>query len=285
MCGADTAAERRIEGVTLYEESQLVCTSAGGVDSLELVGRLRSAAGAAEREALLRAELASAGWHWLEHAQVQRRGAVLEPGAMLTTYGPPQWAARYCSQRFWDVDPRVHAAAATGAPHLWTTDGERRREQQAARPRPHALRLIDQIDEAGVGSGMTLVLAAPASAQAKAAVLHLLSPRTDLAWAGSPVLAAGLLLGVSVHHFIVRHTALAAGCDATAGLSALQARIAGCVARGLSDKETARTLDMSRHAVDYHLRVLRSRFKVHNRVQLAQAIGSCDALRGAAVLS
>ena len=52
---------------------------------------------------------------------------------------------------------------------------------------------------------------------------------------------------------------------------AVVAIVCGHVARGESDKRIAHHLRISSHAVDYHMRQLRSRFAVHNRVQLAQA--------------
>jgi DNA-binding CsgD family transcriptional regulator len=43
------------------------------------------------------------------------------------------------------------------------------------------------------------------------------------------------------------------------------------VARGMGDKEISAALQMSQHNVDYHLRQLRKRFGVRNRMQLVQA--------------
>jgi two-component system, NarL family, nitrate/nitrite response regulator NarL len=55
------------------------------------------------------------------------------------------------------------------------------------------------------------------------------------------------------------------------GLSPVQGDILRCVAGGLSNKEIARNLFMSPYNVDYHLKCLRKRFSVRNRVQLTRA--------------
>lgn len=54
-------------------------------------------------------------------------------------------------------------------------------------------------------------------------------------------------------------------------LSPAQGDILRCVASGLSNKEIARKMLMSPYNVDYHLRCLRKRFLVRNRVQLVRA--------------
>jgi len=55
------------------------------------------------------------------------------------------------------------------------------------------------------------------------------------------------------------------------GLSPVQRDILQCLAGGLSNKEIARRLFLSSYNVDYHLKCLRKRFSVHNRVQLISA--------------
>jgi DNA-binding CsgD family transcriptional regulator len=261
-----------VQGVLLYEERHLSTRSPDhdGAAVLEMTGRLLRAGSAAARESLVRAELEALGVDSLEYGKVHWRNGVLEPVSFLTSYADADWLQRYCELRYWEVDGRLQAGAATGAPQWWSVAGELERERAAPLPRPHAIRMLQQLAQAGVASGLTVVLSAPALSQG--AVLHFLSRRDDAAWADRQTLAGALLLAVSLHEFIVSHTAPAAAAEMAAGLSALQSRIADCVARGLSDKEVARSLALSRHTVDYHLRVLRSRFKARNRVQLAQAI-------------
>lgn len=106
--------------------------------------------------------------------------------------------------------------------------------------------------------------------------MHFLSRHGDLQWATKHRIAAALLLGVCLHEFISKHTLPVAVSQMVAGISTLQARIADCVRRGFSDEEVARSLALSRRTVDYHLRALRHRFNVRNRVQLARAIACVE---------
>lgn len=53
-----------------------------------------------------------------------------------------------------------------------------------------------------------------------------------------------------------------------ASLPRVQREILRCLLRGLSNKEIARDLVLTSYNVDYHLKCLRKRFAVHNRVQL-----------------
>lgn len=59
----------------------------------------------------------------------------------------------------------------------------------------------------------------------------------------------------------------------TDGLSETQKHVLAGVSKGLSDKEIARRLRTTTHNVDYHLRVLRRKYQVVNRAQLAYVAG------------
>jgi DNA-binding CsgD family transcriptional regulator len=56
-------------------------------------------------------------------------------------------------------------------------------------------------------------------------------------------------------------------------LSDLQRRILNFTASGLSDRAIAQQLNMSRSNVDYHMRQIRKKYGVLNRVQLAYLAG------------
>ena len=282
---SNTTIERRmsdtattIEGVFLYDEQYLMPTGqAPAAQSLDLLAALHRARGAIERERAVRAELQAIGADWLEFGKMQWQGGErLQPVSLLRTYSPPSWAAAYCSHRFWECDTRLKRASLSGVPWLWTV-ADAPHEHDGAVPEQAlaARRMFEMLAARGVGSGMTICLAAPASNQGVA--MHFLARQADLQWATQDRIAAALLFGVCLHEFISKHTLPVAANQLAAGMSAVQARIADCVQRGFSDKEVARSLALSRHAVDYHLRALRQRFNVRNRVQLAQAIGGMAA--------
>lgn len=64
-------------------------------------------------------------------------------------------------------------------------------------------------------------------------------------------------------------------------LSPLQHDVLRCLARGMADREISAHLRLSPHTVDYHLRRLRKRFGVHNRVQLILASRGLEQASGA----
>jgi DNA-binding CsgD family transcriptional regulator len=80
-----------------------------------------------------------------------------------------------------------------------------------------------------------------------------------------------LTIGFCLHEYYTRYSGLPDNPEPAATLTPVQREILGHVARGESDKRIAHHLRISSHAVDYHMRQLRTRFAVHNRVQLAQA--------------
>jgi len=80
-----------------------------------------------------------------------------------------------------------------------------------------------------------------------------------------------LTIGFCLHEYYTRYSDLPDRAEPATTLTPVQREILGHVARGESDKRIAHHLSISSHAVDYHMRQLRNRFAVHNRVQLAQA--------------
>lgn len=265
-----------IGGVLLYDEQYLMPTghTPDSIHGFDLMACLHQAESAADRQRVIRGELQAIGVDWLEYGKAQWRGERMEPSSFLCTYSPPTWTAAYCANRFWETDDRMCLESSFGAPRLWIVDDERTRLGRSQAPSLTARRMFTTLAACGVGSGMTICLAMPISGQA--AVMHFLSKRADLNWATKGALAQALLLGVCLNEFISKHTLPVPVKDLATGMSALQARIAQCVLRGLSDKEVARSLQLSQYTVDYHMRALRQRFKVHNRVHLAQAISGTE---------
>jgi DNA-binding CsgD family transcriptional regulator len=99
------------------------------------------------------------------------------------------------------------------------------------------------------------------------------------AWIGAGIVALARMLAEDFHRRVQScGLASAPAVDrpgdigsASRMLSAMQLRILEELRQGRGDKEIAHRLQMSGHAVDYHLRQLRARFKVRNRVQLVNA--------------
>ena len=261
-----------IDGIVLYDEHDLhpVGEPPDPVHGMELVASLYGAQGARERQRAVRSELDAIGVEWLEYGRVQWSDRGVRPLSFLRSYSPPEWTAAYCRNRSWEFDDRLRCMAGAGVPRLWTLDEVDRSPTRVADGRG-GRSMFDRLAACGVGSGMTIVLPTPASGHG--AAVHFLARGHALQWATKEALSAALLLGVCLNEFISKYTAPVGLRAIAANLSTLQTRIAHCIARGESDKEVARSMAMSSYAVDYHLRALRRKFNVRNRVQLAQAIG------------
>jgi DNA-binding CsgD family transcriptional regulator len=108
-------------------------------------------------------------------------------------------------------------------------------------------------------------------------VISLLSRTSGSHWITDSVIGQGLILGLSVHEYVSRHTRIvgAAGTGRIE-ISATQQDILQHLLQGRSDKEIANRLDLSSHTVDYHMRQLRRRFAARNRVQLVNAVQQGD---------
>ena len=109
-------------------------------------------------------------------------------------------------------------------------------------------------------------------------LISLLSQTAGRRWIADSVVGRALMLGLSLHEHVSRHVQKSAAAldqgevlHAKSPMSATQQSILEALLRGLGDKEIAHVLGLSGHAVDYHMRQLRRRFGVHNRVQLVSA--------------
>jgi len=239
-----------------------------------LVAELSAAASAAEREALVRGMLRGIGFEWLAYGTVMQQadGSSL-PRSFLTTYAHPAWMQRYFSERYHEIDPRHLQAPRSSLPLVWDLDDiavHAARREATGRAR----RFAEDFRDSGIRSGVFFHLASP-QAPGERTVISLLADTPGRSWIVDHVLGQALTLGLCLHEFVSRHVrppATPAGA-VRAALSALQQDILHCLSNGQSDKEIAHRLQLSSHAVDYHMRQLRRRFAVRNRVQLINAAG------------
>lgn len=274
--------QRVVGGVALYDEFSLGAPppgpSAGTPACItELGARLLSCAGPGEMQALLDEEIAEVGFDGLEYSEMAWTGDAFHALDCLDSHAPQGWLETYCRQQLWRVDTRLRMRLVTGVPATWSVQRHMAQEEARPQPRPQALAFLDRLAQAGVGSGMTLVL--PAAGPGRATVMHWLSRATDIDAAEKRRLSQALVMGLGLHECLshLRHPPVAKSA-LVGGLTPQQSCIAECLAKGMSDKGIARALSLSTHAVDYHLRVLRSKFKVNNRVQLAKALGASAAV-------
>ena len=267
-------------GAVLYGESDLRLRSVAPSGAMpSLVSDLCAAPDAAARELLVRQALRRSGFEWLAYGTVAQHDARSVPTSFLTSYAHPQWTRHYFAEAYHEVDPRHLEAPRSSLPLVWDLqDIDTSRE--AAHATGRTRQFMEDFRESGIRSGVFFHLPSPAGLHERT-VISLLSSVPDRAWIVDLVLGQALTLGLCVHEFMSRHVERVVSLAPSAsqrpsasirtGLSALQQEILHCLSRGESDKEIAYRLQLSSHTVDYHMRHLRWRFSVRNRVQLVNA--------------
>jgi DNA-binding CsgD family transcriptional regulator len=212
---------------------------------------LLAANGPEERQRVVAAMLHDVEHEWLVYGTLEPVDEGFRPVSLCTESADPQWARRL--------------------PWAWTLEDLQQRAQ-ASVPRSTLRHFVAELRATGMRSGVMFVL--PGEPDRRRHVVSLLSRSPARRAMEGALLGQVLTLGLCLHEYYTRYSALPEAPDApepAATLTPVQREILGHVARGESDKRIAHHLRISSHAVDYHMRQLRHRFAVHNRVQLAQA--------------
>lgn len=256
----------------LHDEPDTLLDDPSGAWRPSLLGQLLAAADAAERRRTVRSLLQALGFRWLAYTRLGVQGERLLPQACCTSHADLDWLLRYFCASYHRVDPRLQAALQSPLPCVWSIESLRR----SADDTPLARAFVDDLQAGGARSGALLAL--PGDSEHTRHVVSLTSDRDGSQWMDDALLGQVITLGLCLHELYTRHMpppvrpALAeAGSAAGLVLTPLQREILDCLVLGLGDKQIAARLSMSLHNVDYHLRQLRRRFDVHNRVQLTQA--------------
>ena len=266
--------------VLLYDEADLQPVAHCKPPSAPwLVDELCAAGTPQERERIVRARLQAMGFEWLAYCVVPRPQQGLHRQACLRTYANAAWLESYFGHGHQAIDPRQMEPAHSSLPLVW--DVRDLEDGLAGHPAPaRAHRFIQDLACSGIRSGIFLRIQSPAAQAGGHAVVSLQSGRPDRRWIGETLLGEALAFGLSLHDFLSRHVSGPASPDlqsrhapdaAGSGLPAMQQEVLALVVRGLTDKQVADRLGVSAHTVDYHLRQLRHRFAVRNRVQLVNA--------------
>jgi DNA-binding CsgD family transcriptional regulator len=244
----------------------------------DLLNRLLAAESPAERQQIVRTQLSALGFETLVFASYTRQDAVWMPRAFFTTYANVDWLRRYFDAGYYRVDPRLERAMQSSVPCTWSIDSLERWCDGGA-PSSIERAFVADLRLSGARSGtlMALPIGDASDARRNRHLITLASRRDGRDWLDDALLGRALTLGVCLNELYGNHLgfaqpAAAPAVDSTVpGLTPTQRRILDGVGRGLCDKRIASELGLSAHNVDYHLRQLRRRFGVHNRVQLARA--------------
>jgi DNA-binding CsgD family transcriptional regulator len=263
-----------------------------------LLQALLSAGSERRRRELVKAELQALGFDEIGFGclDISRGSPVVR--SFCGHYADAAWVERYFSRRYESVDPRLRAIERGSLPCVWTLTALARQPVAAAQT-AELCALVDDLHERGVTGGVMLALPAlPGQARRFVTLLghgHFSGRLSDDALGRvlmlalcleefhgalpgalsghGPQAAAKSLDGFSPHSAYGASGTVDTGDEdrPTGELTPMQSQILDLLSRGMGDKQIAARLDISRHNVDYHLRRLRKRFGVRNRVQLMQA--------------
>lgn len=256
-------------GVLLYAEADLQPLAQPRRAAVpRLVNELLDAGTAQAREQVISARLQGMGFEWMAYCTLTLPPQGVPRQACLSTYANPVWLQSYFRHDYRAVDPRQLEPPRSSLPLVW--DVNDLEDSVVGHPAPaRARRFIDDLCDSGIRGGVFLRIVCSAAQPGEHAVLSLLSASRDPRWIGESLLGEALNFGLSLHDFLSRH--VQRPVPPAPSLPTMQQEVLRLVTRGLSDKQIADRLHVSAHTVDYHLRQLRQRYAVRNRVQLVHA--------------
>lgn len=271
----------------LYDGTALRTTTDAELDATGIVAELLRARTPQERQQAVHARLNAIGFAWLSYGVVALVRGRVHTQSFFTDFANPEWVRRYFEHNHMQADPRHQDTPLSSLPLQW--DLEQLQAQAAlAAPSAQRQRFLDDMRECGLHSGLLFRVTSPTNVNAHT-VIGMQSLRSGRDWITSEVTGQALMLGFSVHDFLVRHLPPAeaerkgvvcgpAQPEGVAEVSPTQHNILAQLMQGRSDKEIANRLSLSAHAVDYHMRQLRRRFAVRNRLQLVNAVAGAGGL-------
>lgn len=230
---------------------------------------------------LLRNELLKLGFDWVALGNVDPASGMARPYAFKAEMAHPRWSQRYFSRGYSSCDSRLIAFAQSNMPYVWNLH-RLRRDGMRANASPALLEeFLDGMEADGLRSGVFFGI--PDLASNRRCFMSMTSKEADSGWIDGACVGAALTLGMSVGSVLSRLVEPDSRVNKSDArdMSSTQREIVTCLRTGMSDKQIAYALSLSKHNVDYHMRQLRRRYGVRNRVQLAQQLGKADADRQA----
>jgi DNA-binding CsgD family transcriptional regulator len=233
------------------------------------MARLLQAQDSAERQQVVRGMLQAIGFEWLAYGTVTLQMGVPVPRMFFSSYANAGWADTYFRERLYEADFRHRDASPSGLPRVWELD-EVVHPGTAFALGPAHRRFAERLHASGMRSGVFMSLPSTAGPQERT-VISLSSSTAQRGWIVDSVLGQAVMLALCLHEFLGARLPAAEPTAPETTLSPMQREILRGLALGQSDKEIAYRLNLSAHTVDYHMRRLRQRFAVRNRVQLVHA--------------
>lgn len=263
--------ERPIEVVWCNDPKQ-VSAAERPCPSLGIAASLASARNAAERNRMVNGLLHLVGFSTFAYFALESGSDQIERLFLHEAFVPPTYRGDYVRRGYHEIDPRTLGVRRVNAPMVW--DLPHLREQNAGSiestgesPTHHAFDgFLSTMREDGMCSG--LMFAMPIPGTRLNAFMSFTAPRRNRDWITPATVEQSLSIALSVHAFASPQLTAALRERAADDLTPFERELLIGIAEGASDKEIGRRLDTSAHNVDYHLRKLRKRFGVGNRIEL-----------------
>ncbi|MGM9484810.1 helix-turn-helix transcriptional regulator [Roseateles sp. NT4] len=229
---------------------------------------------------LLKTQLLKIGFDWAALGRVDGASGLARANLFSFELAHQRWTSRYFRRGYAACDARLIAFAHSNLPYVWNLRRLRMDGAKANVSPPLLDEFVSGLEADGLRSGVFFGI--PDVASNLRCFVSFSSKEADCAWIDGACVGAALTLGMSLGSVLGQREGMdASDADAPSGvdMSATQRNIIGCLVNGMSDKQIAYTLGLSRHNVDYHMRRLRSKYGARNRVQLAQQIGKAIATK------
>lgn len=266
---ADTLRERTVQ-VVWCDDVKRSDVAQPHAPKLGVADTLAHAQSTAERNRIVTSLLHLTGFSTFAYFALEFARERVESLYLHEAFTPATYRGDYVRHNHHDVDPRTLGARVCNMPIVWDLQQLRREHRERdddSCVSPAALDgFLQTMQDDGMCSGIMYSMAVPGTRLH--AFMSFTAPRRTREWITPATIEQALSIGLSVHKFASPQLISTSRERAVNGLTPFEQELLLGIAEGASDKEIGRRLDTSAHNVDYHLRKLRKRFGVANRIQL-----------------
>jgi DNA-binding NarL/FixJ family response regulator len=267
----ETNGRTRPIPVVWYNDSKEAAVKQKHAPRLGVAETLASAQSEAERNRIIASLLHLTGFSTFAYFALEFTHERVERLFLHEAFTPSTYRGEYVRRHHFDVDPRTFGSRMCNMPIVWDLRHLRKQHGQGELAVPATTRealddFLQSMQDDGMCSGLMYSMAMPGTPLH--AFMSFTAPRRSRDWITPATVEQALSIGLSVHKFGSPKLIAAAREHSSNGLTAFEQKLLTGIAEGASDKEIGRRLDTSAHNVDYHLRKLRKRFGVSNRIEL-----------------
>jgi DNA-binding CsgD family transcriptional regulator len=269
--------------VVWYNDAKAAAVEQKDAPRLGVAATLANARSDAERARIVAGLLHLTGFSTFTYFALEFTGDRVQRLFLHEAFTPSTYRGEYVRRHHFNVDPRTFGARMYNVPVVWDLRNLRR---ESERPEATFVRdgdngaretledFLQTMRDDGMCSGIMAPIAMPG--RRLHAFMSFTAPRRSRDWITSSTVELALTIGLSVHKVGSPKLITTAREHTVNGLSAFELRLLTCVAEGASDKEIGRRLDTTPHNIDYHLRKLRKRFGVSNRIELTYLLSKLE---------